>query len=155
MWDKLRKEVAFERQQLHRLLEVHGSLVTKCAETPPTAVELSALAAMLHAFYNGIENILKRVADEVDRRIPSGQLWHQKLLLAMREPNDSLPAVLSPALSGHLREYLQFRHVFRHAYTFELDWEKMRPLVLGCQQTLAEFEKELDSFLRAGSDPTG
>lgn len=48
MWDKLRKQVALEREQLHRLLETHRSLLTRGVDTPPNAIELSALAGMLH-----------------------------------------------------------------------------------------------------------
>ena len=150
MWDKLRKQVAMERQELHRLLEIHSPLVLQCATRPPGAIELSALAAMLHAFYNGIENILKRIAAEVDGRVPGGEFWHRELLEAMTKPNEVRPAAISEALGERLREYLEFRHVFRHAYTFDLRWEKMSALVQGCQDTLASFEVELDAFLRAG-----
>ena len=150
MWDKLRKQVAMERQELHRLLEIHRPLVLQCATRPPSAIELSALAAMLHAFYNGIENLLKRIAAEVDGRVPGGEFWHRELLEEMTKPNGARPAAISEALSKRLREYLEFRHVFRHAYTFDLRWEKMSALVHGCQDILASFYVELDAFLRAG-----
>ncbi len=47
-------------------------------------------------------------------------------------------------------EYLEFRHVFRQAYAFDLRWEKMRSLVLGCEDTLRLLQVELESFLRGG-----
>lgn len=47
-------------------------------------------------------------------------------------------------------EYLEFRHVFRQAYSFQLRWDKMSPLVLGCEETLRQLEAELDVFLRSG-----
>ena len=153
MWDKLRKQVALERQELQRLLETHRPLLVKCAGTPPNAIELSALAAMLHSFYNGIENILKRIAAEIDGRVPVGEFWHRELLETMTQPNTARPAAISESLAERLGEYLEFRHVFRHAYTFDLRWEKMRSLVQGCQNTLASFEAELDVFLRAEPDP--
>jgi len=62
VWDRLGRQVAVERQQLHRLLKVYRAVLEKCASTPPNDVELSALAAMLHSFYNGIENIFKRIS---------------------------------------------------------------------------------------------
>ncbi len=65
-WDKFRKQQAAEREQLQRLLfGIHG-LLTKCRTTAPTEIELSALAATLHSFYTGVENIFKRVAVELD-----------------------------------------------------------------------------------------
>jgi hypothetical protein len=62
VWDKLRKQVAVELEQLKHLLEVHRSLLTKCITDTPDPIEVSALAAMLHSFYTGVENIFKRIA---------------------------------------------------------------------------------------------
>ena len=70
MWDRAQKAVAMERQQLHRLLASYRSLLEKCASTPPNDLELAALAAVLHSFYNGIENIFKRIAQDVDGQLP-------------------------------------------------------------------------------------
>ncbi len=149
MWDRLGKQVALERQQLHRLLETYHPLLEKCAANPPDYIELSSLAAMLHSFYNGIENIFKRVALELDGGPPSGEFWHRELLDSMKVPGKSRPPVISEELLESLDDYLQFRHFFRHAYTFDLRWDRMKTLVLGCEETLGLVEGELDRFLEA------
>jgi hypothetical protein len=46
---------------------------------------------------------------------------------------------------------MEFRHVFRHAYIFSFRWDRMKTLVLGCEETLHRLEKELSDFLREGS----
>ncbi len=150
MWDRLSRQVAVEREQLHRLLETHRPLLVQCSESRPNPIELSALAALLHSFYNGVENILKRISAEIDSAPPSGEFWHRKLLDSMALPRKSRPAAISRVLNDRLSEYLEFRHIFRHAYTFELHWEKMSSLVLGCEETLRLLEAELDKFLREG-----
>jgi len=81
--DKQRKQVAVERQQLHRLLESYRPLLEKSTASPPNDIELSAMAAMLHSFYNGIENIFKRAAVELGDPLPGGESWHQELLETM------------------------------------------------------------------------
>ena len=48
-----------------------------------------------------------------------------------------------------LDDYLAFRHFFRHAYLFTLEWDRMKPLVLGCEETLRLVEGELDRFFEA------
>jgi hypothetical protein len=66
VWDRLRKQIALERQQLHRLLDTSRPFIEQCASRPPNSAELFALAATLHSFYNGFENIFKRIAVELD-----------------------------------------------------------------------------------------
>ena len=146
-WDKFRKQQATEREQLQRLLFGIQRLLTQCRDTPPTEIELSALAATLHSFYTGVENIFKRVAVELDGDMVRGDAWHRQLLLRMKTSTARRPALLSEELHDALNEYLRFRHVFRNAYSFDLDWRKMSPLVLRLQETFQKLENALDDFL--------
>lgn len=132
---------------MRRILETHQSLLERCRKTQPTADELAALAAILHAFYNGVENIFKRIAVALDGGSPQGEFWHSELIEKMASPAKKRPALLSDAMNEQLQEYLDFRHVFRHAYTFDLKWSKMKHLVVECEAVLEKFEKELETFL--------
>jgi hypothetical protein len=77
-----------------------------------------------------------------------GELWHAELLDSMARRTASRPPVISEALRHTLKGYLDFRHVFRHAYSFELHWNKMLPLVLDVEKTLRQLEDELERFLK-------
>ena len=120
-WDKFRKQQAAEREQLRRLLAGIQPLLSKCRDTTPNEIELSALAATLHSFYTGVENIFKRVAVELDGEPVRGDAWHRELLLRIKTPTACRPALLSDELHAALLEFLRFRHVFRSAYSFDLD----------------------------------
>ena len=149
MWDKLRMQVTLERHQLHRLLDGYRPLTERCMVSPPDEIELSALAAMLHSFYNGFENIFKRVATELDGGLPRGEAWHRELMDSMSRPGGDRSAILSEQLIERLDDYLEFRHFFRHAYIFTLNWDRMKNLVLGSEQTLRLVEDELDRFFES------
>jgi hypothetical protein len=151
VWDRLRKQTAVERQQLRRLLDIYRPLLNRCAVNPPDDIELSALAAMLHSFYNGIENIFKRIAEELDGQLPRSEFWHRDLLDSMSRPGNIRPTVISGRMVECLDSYLDFRHFFRHGYTFDLRWDGMKALVLGCDETLKLVEDELDRFFAAGT----
>src|SRR5580692_5316865 len=97
-WDKFRKQQATEREQLRRLLSRIQPLLSTCKDTPPTEIELSALAATLHSFYTGVENIFKRVTVELDDDPVRGDSWHRELLLRMKSPTAHRPALLSEEL---------------------------------------------------------
>lgn len=44
-------------------------------------------------------------------------------------------------------KFLRFRHVFRNAYSFDLDWQKMSPLMLRLEETFNSLEKVLNDFV--------
>ena len=158
MWDRLCKQVQVERDQLRHLLDTHRSLLIKCERVTADPIELSALAAVLHSFYTGIENIFKRIALTLDGGLPEGEIWHRRLLDSMATASSVRSAVISQSLRDNLRGYLDFRHVFRHAYTFELRWQKMSGLVINCASVFRQLETEFDAFLeslRSGTSEPG
>ena len=149
MWDKLRRHVSTETVQLHTLLDTHRALLGRCAApgADPTVDEIPALASILHAFYTGVERIFKRVSLLVDHDPPRGEFWHSDLLERMTQATPTRPAVISAELSGVLQEYLDFWHVFRHAYSFQIQWGKMAHLVLGLESLLDSLDGEITGFL--------
>ena len=91
MWPELKREISVERESLDHLLVMHHDLIVKCATTPPDPIETSALSAMLHSFYTGIENLFKRVAVHLDQGMPQGEMWHIRLLDSMINPTTTPP----------------------------------------------------------------
>lgn len=146
MWLELRDQVAVEESQLRQLFELHLELLVKCRVEEPNAIELSALGAFLHSFYTGIENLFRRVALELEEEMPRGDAWHRRILRQMAEPAPSRPAFISHDLEERLTPYLQFRHVFRQAYSFQLQWQKMAPLVLSSEKLFEQVRTEITSF---------
>lgn len=146
MSGNLANEIDLEFEQLRKLLHVHRPLVLKSFRVAPEPIETSALAAMLQCFYNGVENLLKRIELGTGGRLHRGKSWHRDLLEAASRRTATRGAVISEELSNALRPYLQFRHVFRQAYTYELQWSKMAPLVERCEQTLSQLESEIREF---------
>jgi len=99
---ELQEQVAVELEQLQRLLHVHQELLEKCRKEAPNAIELSALAALLHGFYSGIENIFKRIVVELDGEPLRGNRWHRRLLDTMTRAGESRPQVISAPLCAVL-----------------------------------------------------
>jgi hypothetical protein len=106
VWTDLREQIAVERAQLQKLLEIHRSLLEECRSRAPNSIELSALGAFLHSAYTGVENLFQRITVELGGRPPQGDAWHQRLLRQMTEPDED-PAVISEDLQDReLREHI-------------------------------------------------
>lgn len=146
MWPDVAEQVAVERAQIDELFAAYHGVIISSQEREPDLIELSALATLLHSFYNGLENIFKRIALAIDGELPPGAASHRELLVAMATPSVKRPALISSTLLADLSAYLSFRHVFRHAYSLQLDWAKMVPLVRGAADTWEEVKMALDAF---------
>lgn len=144
-------EIELELAQLRQLMESFDSLRKDLTARTPTSVETIAIAGYLHSFYTGIENIFKRIS-RLDNDPARGENWHSRLLENMAISNRSRPAVISESLRDRLYEYLNFRHVFRHAYSFQLQWSKMAPLVVESEQVMIVIEASLRDFIKIMTD---
>lgn len=115
----------------------------------PSNYTLRAGGSILHDFYTGIEKIFEDIAKEVDRRIPIGEGWHSELLHQMTLDVPGLrPPIISPSTEKKLREYLGFRHLFRKRYGFELEWVRMKKLLLKMPKVTTLVEGEINLFFR-------
>lgn len=146
VWPETQEQVNLELILLHRLFDHHRPLLEKASKTEPDRTELVALAGIVHSFYTGVENVFKQIAKDIDGSIPSGMASHVGLLSQTAQATDARPAVISEELRLRLRDYMDLRHVYRHAYTFDLKWRRMADLVLHCEETLDRLERELGAF---------
>ncbi|ACB84622.1 hypothetical protein [Natranaerobius thermophilus] len=74
---------------------------------------MTALASVLHSFYNGIENLFVAVAKNIDKYVPKSSNWHKELLKQMLKENEVRGPLISEDLRNKLIEYLAFRHFYR------------------------------------------
>jgi len=107
-----------------------------------SALELAGVAALVHNFYNGIENILKQMVISRGRKLLQDTSWHRNLVnLAISDK------IISESTAEQLRCYLAFRHFFSHGYSFDLDKERIMPLVKDIPSVLASFTSEVNKTL--------
>jgi uncharacterized protein YutE (UPF0331/DUF86 family) len=109
---------------------------------------LESLAYQLHNLYCAFEDLFKIVADTFENRIEERARYHRELLWRMRIPIEGVrPALLSEESYKLLDSLRAFRHVFRHAYSYELDPKKVA-LVLEDALKLRElYQEEIRRFL--------
>lgn len=142
----LRAVVEDELIALDRVTQRMEELLSERSQ-PPTWVELYAIAGMLHEFYNGVERIFERIAVSLGESLPRGAHWHADLLVQMATPVEGgRPAVIDDALRARLEEYLRFRHFFRHAYGYTLEWNRLRWQAEHLRETFATLRERLRAF---------
>lgn len=145
--ERTRAHIVREIRQIDQLFQEYEDLLQKARQREPGLVELTALGAVLHSFYTGVESIFQTVAKRVDEHMPSGDQWHRELLLQMVREGERRGEVISQATRETLEAYLGFRHVYRHAYSFRLTWPQMRRLVYDLPDVWARLKSEIQANL--------
>ena len=108
----------------------------------------AAIGYYLHSFYNGCENIFRSVARFFENDL-GPQTWHSDLLKRMKLVIPGYrPAMIDDGLYRLLNDFRAFRHIFRHSYSFDLDWEKERVVAKKLQTGAAMFQKQAKRFLK-------
>jgi len=136
----LREKVEAELEQMDQALrELPGARRVKQL----SVLELGGTASLLSSLYHGAENILKQGLLAVGVALPSGAAWHRDLLQSAREHG-----MVTIELRDRLAPYMAFRHFFTHAYGFDLDPERMAPLIRDVRPVYACFKREARRFVR-------
>jgi hypothetical protein len=144
----LRQEIAIELEAMEIITDELLALQQDVAHRTPTIREKTAAAAFLAQFYNGLENILKRISLYNDVQLPRGENWHVELFQRFSSPHPGLPQLFNDSLASDLAPYRRFRHVVFHSYGFQLDWDRMIGGISGVQAVLGDFKTSLFNYLQ-------
>lgn len=131
---RLRIEAEYEAIE-HTLATLPQKPLSQLSE-----LELAGVAALLHNFYNGMENVLKQTFKARNIILPEGSSWHRDLLVIAGQNN-----ILSNNIITKLSHFLAFRHFFSHAYALDLYADRLVPLVQKAVDIFQQFKSEINN----------
>ena len=143
----IKEQINFKISDLDKLFLEYDLIFKKAENEIPDLFDMTILGSVLHSFYNGLENIFEIIAKNIDNNVPIGNKSHQELLHQMVSENENRAEIINEELYLKLREYATFRHFYRHAYSFQLNWEKMNPLIDNLQKVWNEVKLNLENFI--------
>lgn len=119
--NKLVNEVEIEFSFLEETINDIKELLTLVSDKTPNRIELAASSQFLSQYYNGLENILKRVVKYNKISLPSSDNWHTELLYIFDKNSNyqKIPLFDVEEITALIR-YKKIRHVVRQGYNFIL-----------------------------------
>ena len=148
--EQLREEIAIELHAIELTITELMALRYDVADGEPRVRDTTAAAAFLAQFYNGIENILKRICVYHAVPLPAGETWHVELFQLFCEPADApLPSLFDESLAVDLAAFRRFRHVVFHSYGYQLDWTRMTEGIADVESVFSRFSDRLSDYLRS------
>ena len=142
LYEDIQDEVRAIEETLERLREVRSNF-------DPQIEDYSlepAMGTYLMNFYNGVENILKRISKEYYQTMPKGESWHKELLVLSYSPPEGKAAIFNRNIAEKLHQYRNFRHRFVSGYGFQLKGEKMLELIDNIGPLWDDIKKAIADF---------
>lgn len=142
LYEDVLDEIGAIEETLKRLYEIRKDFDPRIRDH---CIE-PAMGTYLLNFYNGIENILKRISKEYYRKMPRGESWHKELLILSYSQPEGRSPILNQSIVEKLHQYRSFRHRFVSGYGFQLAGEKMLGLIDNIDPLWNEIKKAIANF---------
>lgn len=127
---QLTDEVTNEIQYLDITVKSINELNFIIANNEPDVFQKAAMNQFVSEFYNGIENILKRICKFHQVTLPYGDDSHIKLFnLFIINGSDALPVIFHPEIAIEFKQIRKFRHFIIHGYSFKIEWSYIKDSV--------------------------
>jgi hypothetical protein len=152
MEERLRVFVAELDSQWGEIDKLHSSVDNKSALLKSDLKNedlTNSLAYKLHNLYSAYEDLFKLIARFFENQIQDLAGYHSGLINRMKIHIEGVrPSLLSEESFKIIDELRGFRHVFRHAYSYELDAERVLKLSEKTIHLRDVFETEYELFRR-------
>ena len=148
MDEKVKTKIEHEIARIERLITDAKPLLDLCKQKEPNFIEISAAAQILHSFYNGIEGVVLLFFKNAGVVLPNDTRWHKTLFEMVFGKNSQEIKILSDEIKVKLENYLLFRHYIRHAYTSELIWDELKPLVIDLEEIWVKIKLDFENLTK-------
>jgi len=144
-------KIEHEISRIEKLLTDSNPLISLCKMKQPDFIEITAMAQILHSFYNGIESVVVLFLKSINEKLPSDYKWHKTLLDIAFGQNSKNIKIFREEIKILLNDYMAFRHFIRHSYSSELEWEDMKHLVEKINEIWENLKLDFEVFLKSNS----
>jgi hypothetical protein len=139
----LKANIEADRQEINKLYKLLNPYINSLETQEKT---ISA-GYYLNNLYSAFENICLNVARTFENNIDDRSQWHSVLLKRMTLDIEGIrPKLWSEKTYKSLDELRRFRHIFRNAYTIELDPKRITIVIDQAQQLEQYYKADLDQF---------
>lgn len=133
---------------LERIVKETQIAMTSLSDIP-SQLEMNGLAAYLHQYYTGIEGILRRIAINIDNSMPNGERSHLDLLNQMAQDIPNVRnAIIKQQEYQIFKDYLCFRHFFRHAYGYQLRWSELQIKLMRMAESFEQLKISINELFQ-------
>jgi hypothetical protein len=147
-----KKQLTILRSEVDYQVKIIETIFQKIADRRQYTDEdrgLESLAYQLHNLYSAFEDLFLIIAKHFENTIEDESRYHIELLQRMAIDIDGVrPALFRMETINLLDELRAFRHVFRHAYSYEIDRKKLQLVLESADMLNVCYKDDIAGFLK-------
>ena len=140
-------KIEHEISRIEKLLSDVKPLLDLCKLKEPDIIEIAAAAQVLHSFYNGVESIIVLFFKYINEKLPNDIKWHKILFEMAFGANSKDKSIINNEIKIKLEKYMLIRHLIRHTYSSELNWDEMGPLINNIEEMWKIIKNDFKIFI--------
>ena len=134
--------------QVGEIEKIYARLDERSKEKGKAAAE--SIGYQLHNLYCAWEDLFELVAKTFENNIHDRGRYHLELLKRMTLAIEGVrPALLTQEVFVLLNNLRSFRHFIRHAYSYDLDENKVRIVLMDAMKLRDLYQNDISIFLRS------
>lgn len=135
-------------QQVEIIDAIYGKIQQRCQDYKDNEERMESLAYQLHNLYCAFEDLMTIVANSFENQIYESPNWHTILLRRMTQDIPNIrPALFSSDCYSLLNELRAFRHLFRHAYSYQIDQDKLDIVIKKAIKLQNLYKNDIQRFI--------
>ena len=148
--DELKEMIKIEYSYLDIDVSELKSIHSVVADNEPSNTQKAATSQFISEFYNGTENILKRICKYKNVQIPSGGQSHTELFqLFSINTSQPLPVLFDELIIDDYRNIRKFRHYIIHGYAFQIEWNLIKNSIANIDSVYEHFKNNVKKFMNS------
>ena len=147
MDENAKVKIKHEISRIERLLFDVKPLLDLCKLKEPDIIEIAASAQVLHSFYNGVESLIVLIFKNINIELPKSIKWHKTLFEMAFGENIKNVSIINNEIKTKLEKYMLIRHLIRHTYSSELNWDEMGPLIFIIEDMWRSIKSDIEVFI--------
>ena len=135
------------RTRSRDISRIGGRIEERLSAFAHSAEGVDSMGYQLHNLYGAFEQLFEEVARFFENQIDEARYHADTIRRMQLEIQGIRPALLSAETASGLDELRRFRHLFRHAYTADLDPDKVADLAGKVARIQRNFARDFEQFL--------
>lgn len=141
-------QISIELKNIRNTIDELLLLINDIGDSEPNPWQKNAAALYCVQFYNGIENIFKRIIRNYSIQMPKSERSHSEIFeWFSTDKKNNLPKLITKDIRDYILAFMRIRHLVIHNYSTQYEWKRLKIAIIAMPNIFFSFSSNVDDFL--------